>query len=121
MKKNIILILYSLFLYGCEGRECRNEYNKKANEIIFEKLRNFEHLGGTWSCGTIDKHVSISNIYGATDNDIEILLNNLTKASKLKNVKKEINVYKNINHIDKNLKPKGSPVLVLKLDTTKGK
>ena len=112
------MIVTAFILFGCDGRECRNQYNDKAEEIIFEGIRDLNHLGGSWSCGKItDRYESIVNIYGARDDDIKLLLNNFSKVTDIPNVKITINVYKGIRLANKNLPSSDEPILILKLNT----
>lgn len=116
--KFLVAIFFAIVLFGCDGRECRNQYNDKAEEIIFEGIRDLNHLGGSWSCGKItDRYESIVNIYGARDDDIKLLLNNFSKVTDMPNVKITINVYKGIRLANKNLPPNDEPILILKLNT----
>lgn len=116
--KCFFLTVAAFILFGCDDRECRNQYNDKAEEIIFEGIRDLNHLGGSWSCGKItDRYESIANIYGARDDDIKLLLNNFSKVTDMPNVKITINVYKGIRLANKNLLPNDEPILILKLNT----
>ena len=114
----LLVLFFAFILFGCDSRECRNEYNDKAEEIIFEGIRDLNHLGGSWSCGKItDRYESIANIYGARDDDIKLLLNNFSKATDIPNVKITINVYRGIRLANKNLPPNDELLLILKLNT----
>jgi len=50
-RKCFFLIVAAFILFGCDGRECRNQYNDKAEEIIFEGIRDLNHLGGFFFFG----------------------------------------------------------------------
>ena len=118
----LLVLFFAFILFGRDSRECRNEYNDKAEEIIFDGIRNSNHLGGSWSCGKItDRYESIANIYGARDDDIKLLLNNFSKVVDLPNVKIKINIYGGINLKDKNLPPDDKAILTLKINTQPNK
>ncbi|WP_297574225.1 hypothetical protein [uncultured Campylobacter sp.] len=90
MKKNIILILFSLFLYGCEGRECLSASNKNAIALMLKNLdKNITH---SWAC--FFNRCDI-NIYGLSrENDTELFLKNIDNVKKLENINVKVNVYK---------------------------
>lgn len=116
----LVICLSAVFLFvGCDSRECRTKENDNANKIIFQRIRNFEHLGGAWTC-CVDARRDCSMIYGANDSDMKILLEDLSKAIHLPNINLELYVYEDTNPKDKNLKPKAGPIMVIKIDKTKG-
>ncbi|MSN96477.1 hypothetical protein F1B92_04710 [Campylobacter sp. FMV-PI01] len=117
--KQLLYLLVAIFFVACDSHECRTKFNDNANKIIFQRIRNFEHLGGAWTC-CVDARRDCSMIYGASDSDMKILLEDLSKAIHLPNINLEFYVYEYTNPKDKNLKPKAGPIMVIKIDKTKG-
>lgn len=85
--KNIISLFFSLFLLGCEGRECLNDNNKNALNLILENL----DATYTWACFFSRYDV---NIYGLNNKtDIDLFFKNLDNVKKLDNVNMKIYAY----------------------------
>ena len=114
--KFLVAIFFAIVLFGCDGNECRNEYNNKAFSIIADNLKDKENRD--WTCGSIDNYEYFINFYGPSNDDLETLLNNVAEAAQIPNVKITISVYERYwKWGSKTPPPFSKNILTVKLDT----
>lgn len=90
MTKVIVLIFIVFLLFGCEGRECLSESNKRTLDLMLKNLD--KNTTYTWGC-FFDRYDV--NIYGLnSENNVNIFLKNIENVKKLENAHIKINAYK---------------------------
>lgn len=110
--KFLFTIFFAFVLFGCEGRECLNDENQKAIEIIHMDLNN-TNISGTWQC-IFDRYEA--SIYGVDDNKtLEKLLKNIQIAEMTTKANVKISIYSERWEIGgKKSPPKWNPIKVIK-------